>query len=80
MTAWLLSQRRAGLTVRGLLLACLLLLWLWLQFIFYAVVTNILSLERTILKKKLVDGRWRAIRQPVASLDLLLTHTSLISA
>lgn len=29
------------------------------QFIFYAVVTNILHLERTKLKKKLVDGASR---------------------
>jgi hypothetical protein len=26
------------------------------QFIFYAVITNILTLERTAMKKKLVDG------------------------
>ena len=28
------------------------------QFIFYAVVTNLLHLERTKLKKRIVDGTW----------------------
>lgn len=46
------------------------------QFIFYAVITNILSLERTAMKKKLVDGTPRFFS--VFVLSSLKQHTLLI--